>query len=491
MLRLMKIKEKKILGQRNNHLSCTAVLVGKRASIDGSTMIARNEDAHGGINPKKFIVVKPQDQPNEFKSTFNNFHLKLPKKAQRYTETPCADTSNGIWGESGINSENVAMSATETEFTNSETLAADPLVKDGIGEEAMVTIILPYIHSAKEGVKLLGKIINKYGTCESNGIAFSDKNEIWYLETVGGHHWAAERIPDKCYVIAPNQTGIEEINFKDPDSFLFSPDLKIFATKNHLIKSQEKFNFREIFGEDTRSDRYYNTPRVWFGQKYLNPEIKQNPESRNMPFTRIPSHLISINDLSLILSSHYQGTEFDPYGKVGTKETRHRYRPMGINRNQEMHILQLRPGIEKKHSAIHWLAEGVNIFNSPVPFFANCTTTPLNFSNTSMNISTENFYWLNKLIAGLADPLFKEHDVTSINYVSDNRKLGFSKGKERVKRGDKEFKKISLDEIESWHNKFNNKTAQFFTTNLKTLLKELLTLRSEKMSTTFPKGGEI
>ncbi len=47
-----------------------------------------------------------------------------------------------------------------------------------------------------------------------------------------------------------------------------------------------------------------------------------------------------------------------------------------MNRNQEMHILQIGPNMPKAHAAIHWLAEGVNIFNSPVPFFANCTTTP-------------------------------------------------------------------------------------------------------------------
>ena len=30
-----------------------------------------------------------------------------------------------------------------------------------------------------------------------NGVAFSDSNEIWWLETVGGHHWIAKRVPDE------------------------------------------------------------------------------------------------------------------------------------------------------------------------------------------------------------------------------------------------------------------------------------------------------
>ena len=85
-------------------------------------------------------------------------------------------------------------------------LGADPLVeyvpaKDdaeeipgGIGEEDIVSVVLPYIHSAREGVMRLGSLLEKYGTYEMNGIAFSDKNEIWWLETIGGHHWIARRV---------------------------------------------------------------------------------------------------------------------------------------------------------------------------------------------------------------------------------------------------------------------------------------------------------
>ena len=82
-----------------NHLSCTALLVGKKASVDGSTMIARNEDASGGINPKRFIVVQPADQPQRYVSTLNGFQLDLPQTPLQYTCTPVADQSHGTWGE--------------------------------------------------------------------------------------------------------------------------------------------------------------------------------------------------------------------------------------------------------------------------------------------------------------------------------------------------------------------------------------------------------
>ncbi|KRM30558.1 dipeptidase [Agrilactobacillus composti DSM 18527 = JCM 14202] len=475
-----------------NQSSCTAVLVGKKATVDGSTLIARNEDAAGGINPKRFIVMQPADQPQEFVSTFNGFHTKLPDNPLRYTATPVADTSDGEWGESGINTDNVAMSSTETEFTNTTMLGLDPLVPDGIGEEAMLTCVLPYVHTAREGVQRLGALVTKYGTCESNGIAFSDSDEVWYFETVGGHHWAAQRIPDDTYVIAPNQTGIQEIDFNDPDHYMYSADLKEFAEKYHLNPAKDGFNFRDIFGEDTLADHYYNTPRVWYGQKMLNPELNQDPESRDMPFTRVPSHLISVKDVALILSSHYQATEFDPYGQTGTPESRLRYRPIGMNRNQEMHILQIRPNFPKEHTAIHWLAEGVNIFNTPVPFFANCDDTPQNFQFTPNDkASTDSFYWLNKIIAMIGDGFFAQHDEDAMVAVSESRKFGFAAGIAAVAAADAAYAKVTPEDLPAWHTAQNAQVAAKITANLEDLLHTLVAMRAEKMVPTFEKGGEL
>lgn len=49
--------EKRIKG------SCTTILVGKKASIDGSTIISRNDDGHEALDPERLVVVNPADQP--------------------------------------------------------------------------------------------------------------------------------------------------------------------------------------------------------------------------------------------------------------------------------------------------------------------------------------------------------------------------------------------------------------------------------------------
>ena len=209
-------------------MACTTILVGKNASYDGSTMIARNDDSGAGhYMPKKFVVVHPEDRQKVYRSVISHVEIELPDNPLRCTSMPNAVDGEGIWAASGVNAKNVAMTATETITSNPRVLGADPLVvyepaKDGkeekaggIGEEDIVYIVLPYITSAREGVKRLGSLLETYGTYEMNGIAFQDKDEIWWLETIGGHHWIARRVPDDVYVVMPNQFGMDEFDLED------------------------------------------------------------------------------------------------------------------------------------------------------------------------------------------------------------------------------------------------------------------------------------
>ncbi len=151
--------------------SCTAMLVGKNATIDGSTIIARDEDAEDGVNPKTFKVFPAKDYTGErYVSKYNGLTVEMKGQGCRYTATPNGVLDEGRWDEQGINEYNVAMSATETEMTNARVLGHDPLVENGINEDSMVYLVLPFIKSAREGVQRLGSLIEKYGTGESNGL---------------------------------------------------------------------------------------------------------------------------------------------------------------------------------------------------------------------------------------------------------------------------------------------------------------------------------
>lgn len=123
--------------------SCTTILVGKKATLDGATLIARNEDSSGdAANPQRFVVIDAKDQPTHYQAVQSGAKIDLPADPMRYTSTPDADPQYGIWGGAGINRANVAMTATETSTTNARILGIDPLVETGLGEEDFVTITL-------------------------------------------------------------------------------------------------------------------------------------------------------------------------------------------------------------------------------------------------------------------------------------------------------------------------------------------------------------
>ncbi len=260
-------------------MPCTTVLVGKNATNDKSTLIARTDD--GRFDVKKMIVVEPDKQPKKYKSKISRVEIDLPENPMTYTACPSVDDKNGIWAATGINDANVGMTATETITSNPRVLAADPLVvykkasrrnretAGGIGEEDIVVLVLPYIRSAREGVLRLAGLLEKYGTYESNGIAFNDENEVWWMETIGGHHWLARKVPDDACLLAPNQFGMDTFDLDDAfgegKDYLCSKDLKEFIAENCLDLNQNgKFNPRDIFGSHSDMDHIYNTPRAWF-----------------------------------------------------------------------------------------------------------------------------------------------------------------------------------------------------------------------------------
>ncbi len=463
-------------------MPCTTILVGRKASYDGSTMIARNDDSPSGkYMPKKFLVRKPDENKDfpglgvdsakesvsgkkpVYKSVLSHVEIELPEHSMGYTCVPNAVDGEGLWEAGGVNEAGVAMTATETIANNPRVLGADPLVeyveaKDGqpeqvggIGEEDIVTLVLPYIHSAKEGVQRLGSLLAQYGTYEINGIAFQDKEDIWWLETIGGHHFIAVRVPEDTYVVMPNQLGIDRFDLADAfgaqNNYMCSEDLKEFIFDNHLnvsfAKDEDVFNPRDVFGTHDDADHVYNTPRAWFMLRYLNPKTYKwdgpdadyTPVSDDLPWNMVPEKKITPEDVKYVLSGHFQGTSYDPYLVYGNKEMSGAYRSIGINRNDFMSLTQMRPDQPADSSTIQWLCFASNAFNVQVPFYANVSTTPEYFAGTTGTVSTDSFYWTSRLIAAMTDASYAK----SLIHVERYQESFAAKANELIHRFDREL----------------------------------------------------
>ena len=475
--------------------SCTTILIGKKASYDGSTMMSRTVDASSGtFFEVKYIINKPESQPKKYTSVLSKCEIDLPENPLQYTSIPLVNPKYGIWGEVGINSLNVGMTGTETITSNSLILGADPLIKTGIGEEDYLTIVLPYIKNAREGVLRLGELLEKYGTHEMNGIGFQDENEIWYMETIGGHHYIARRVPDDCYIVNPNQQGIDVFDFVDAfgkqENHICSKDFIDFLIDNHLdlnfnkeqLKNITNYKIRRTVGSHTDFDYSYNTCRAWFMLKYFNPHTKYEIEDFDLPWCMKPEHKISIQDVKYVLSSHYQNTKYDPYLRYGDDKEKGKYRPIGVNRTIETSITQIRSYLPDKIKSIQWVAFGSNPFNAFIPQYTMVSDTPDYLKNVTSEVNTNCMYWNNRIIAALVDA----HYNNCLEHVDRYQLSVLSKSHEFLNQFDKKF--IAGGVSEKFLEECNQTISDYFQKETGNLLSKVLFTASLGMKNAYARS---
>lgn len=370
--------------------ACTTIIVGKDATKDGSIIIARNEDGDSASDAIHFLYHQPRAKGYLYQSVQENkFSYQMPDNLMGYSAAPDWATRNtpsgGTFEEIGFNDAGVGISATETIFSNDKMLKVDPYLDEsrvtgGITEEAIPTIILPQVKSAREGVMLLGHIIETRGAGEGFGVAFVDSKEAWYLENAGGHQWLAVRVPDDSYFVSANQSRLGEVDLKDTKNYLSSPNLIVFAKEHGLYdpKTDGKFNFHKVYGKnDTtnpsiyNNDRYYNYERVITLQgKYTKSTLKHPVTDGDFPVFLKPDHKLTVADVESGLENYYQGTPNDPYT---TKNPEEKYRPISVMRAQQSHILQTRENLPRPIANVIYLELGMTALGIYVPFYQGAT----------------------------------------------------------------------------------------------------------------------
>lgn len=453
--------------------ACTTVLVGKDASNDGSTMIARNEDM-GTAWAKHFVIRQANTNPTNYVSKGNKFSLTLPSKQLKYSATPEWDTSEGLYEEAGINSANVAMSGTESATTKEKVLKLDPLVENGIAEDSIVTVVLPYITSPKEGVARLGKIVEEKGAAEVNGVIFSNKEEIWYMEIVSGHHWVALRVPDNQYAVIANTLTIGDIDTTDQGNVQVSTGLKNFVETNKLAKNSEKFSVRDIFA-DTKEDAQYNLPRMWDGQRMLTPSKKKKITDTDFNLFEKPDEPISFAKVAYILTLHFNGTKYDTM--TGSKADK--YRPISVPNTMESHILQFRSDVPEELSGIHWLALGVTDTSNYVPFYSGITKTPAYYQAGTDLPDGNSAYWTYRVTNILTKTNYQEFKTKETLPLRQEVRDYLAKQVAKTDTEAKQIIKDTPDNLPTYLNEQTEKFAKYSLEKYKELNKQLLVKMTE------------
>ena len=364
-------------------LACTTVVVGSGATADGSILIARAADS-SALKAQHLVIhpatkgVKGMYRTADHHGA-NNFEYPLPENGMRYTTVPNWKTQ--VHGATGFNEAGVGFSGTESIFARDDALKIDPYNEaTGITEDDIPEVLLPRVKTAREGVELLGRIVETIGAGEGFGVVLMDEKEVWYFETGTGHQWLAQRTPKDKYFASGNQGRLQQYDPKSPD-FLASKTLVEWATKNGFYdpKKDGEFNFSKAYTRDDARDRDYNDPRVWQVQKILTPSLNQKvTDGRSFPVWATPDSKVTVEDLKTILRNHYESGELashDPYTN-GLKGDAEPYRPISVFRTYESHVMQVRPWLPKAIGEVTYLAMGMADLSVYVPIYSGMSAYP-------------------------------------------------------------------------------------------------------------------
>lgn len=385
---------------------CTTILAGNLATKDGSILLTRSADSNA-LKAQHFVIHPAKNYPagslyktQDFKGA-TNFVWPRPSHAMRYTSAPNWQTQ--LHGAVGFNEAGLGVTGTESIFARDDFLAIDPYNKEsGITEDDILEVILPECKTARQGVQLLGRIIETAGCGEGFGVAFGDSKECWYLETGTGHQWVATRLPADQYFASANQG---RLRFYDPESddWMGSPNVIDFAVEHGFYdkNSGKPFDFAAAYTRDDSRDRIYNDPRVWEIQRVLTPSLEQNPqEGRSFPVFVKPDHPITVQNMKDLMRNHFAGTEHDPYAP--TLNGDEPWRPVSVFRTYESHVLQIRPWMPMPIGNVIYIAFGMADLSVYLPFYMGIQSVPEAFGKGTDKADNESAYWKFRKVQTLA-----------------------------------------------------------------------------------------
>jgi len=311
--------------------ACTNLLVGKKASIDGSVIISYAADSHGLYGDMRRFPA--QDWPAGSMLKVTDWDSGRP-----LGEIPQVAHTYSVVG--NMNEHQVAV--TETTFGGREELVDTTATID---YGSLMYIALQRSRTAREAIKVMTDLVTRYGYfSEGETFSIADKDEAWVMEMVGkgagakGAVWAAIRIPDDCISAHANQSRIQQIPFDDKENCMYSPDVVSFARSKGWFKGQDKdFSFQAAYCPYSFGGLRGCEARVWsFFRKYDKTMdryldfAKGDPKKGPMPLYIRPDRKLSVQDVQDGMRDHYEGTDLDMTKDPGAGPFKvpYRWRPL-------------------------------------------------------------------------------------------------------------------------------------------------------------------
>ena len=120
--------------------------------------------------------------------------------------------------------------------------------------------------------------------------------------------------------------------------------------------------------------------------------------------------------------------------------------------------------------ALQWVALGSNVFNAMIPVYPGVDKMPEYLSKAYVKPTTENFYWVNRIIGALADAHFYENQSNIERYqLSADRKVY-----EMIRKFDQEFQEKEPEDKKAFFEAANQEISDFIQEKTTELLDKVL-----------------
>jgi len=323
---------------------CYMIAAGRKATRDGSVLVARNCDsvstdalqvvsvprrAHPRGSEVRIPVSRERPNDEAVAAGWAAKPVVLPQVEETFAYTAImrfvpGDSMGMVMG--GINEHQVSAGASTGGWVKDVVERLTPWPETVIGDFLM-TLVLERCRTARDAVRFLGEMTESYGGRTDNYIV-ADPREAWLFEQYQGTHWAAARVPDDAFVVEANSFRLGEIDPRDADNYLCDPDLIPFAVANGLWDRENDGPFH-VARAYTTNDRnrprgdleqpYYSLHRIWRGIDRLAPSLGVDPyePSKEYPLFVRPDRLLGVDDLLELLKDQFEGSDLDEYGAPG------------------------------------------------------------------------------------------------------------------------------------------------------------------------------
>lgn len=411
--------------------ACSNLIVGKKASVDGSVMVSYNADDYGMFG---YLCHYPAG--THPKGTMRQIYDW--DSGVYHGEIEEAPVTYNVIG----NINEFQLSIGETTYGGREEMVDSTGILD---YGSLIYVTLQRAKTAREAIRVMTSLVEKYGY-NSEGETFSicDPNEAWIMEMQGtgagskGVVWVALRIPDDAICAHANQSRIGKFNMKDKKNVLYSKNVISYARKMGWFNGKDsEFSWKNTYAFPDFSGRRFCDARVWsfFNHyadgfdRYLPWALGKDKDAEDMPLWIVPNRKLSVADVENGMRDHYEGTAlaldttnigsgiyempYRPTPLTFTVDGKQYFneRPISTQQTAFTFVSQLRSWLPREIGGVLWFGNDDANMVAYTPVYCGNTVQPACYNTKgadAVTFSSDNAFWLCNMVSNMVYPRYSQ-----------------------------------------------------------------------------------